>query len=192
MLKEIRFYSRGGQGGVTGAKLLAYAGSLQGFEVQAIPKYGAERKGAPIFVDVRLSDKPIRTHSPVGNDADYFIILEPSLITKLPHIRDDAQIVLNAKELPETQFDSTKIKLGLVDAYKIAEEENLIKSGTPLVSTIMIGAWCKMTNGLISMENIQKAVNDYFKGTLAENNINGINKAFAEFKFLEMSQVLTS
>ena len=56
----------------------------------------------------------------------------------------------------------------------------------------MIGAWCKMTNGLISMENIQKAVNDYFKGTLAENNINGINKAFAEFKFLEMSQVLTS
>ena len=192
MLKEVRFYSRGGQGGVTGAKLLAYAGALQGLEVQAIPKYGAERKGAPIFVDVRLSDKPIRTHSPVGNDADYFIILEPSLLSKLPSIRENALIVVNAKQLPETQLDLSKNKVGVVDAYKIAEEENLIKSGTPLVSTIMIGAWAKASNELISMKNIQLAVNKYFSGTLAQKNINGITKAYSEYKDLEVQEMLTS
>jgi len=191
MLKEIRFYSRGGQGGVTGAKLLAYAGSLEGFEVQAIPKYGAERKGAPIFVDVRLSDKPIKTHSPVGNFADQFIILEPSLITKMPKTRDDAIIVLNSKELPQSNIESPDIKIGLVDAYRIAEEEHLIKSGTPLVSTIMIGAWCKATNELISMKSILATIEKYFTGSTQTNNINGIKKAYNEFKYLTINELIT-
>jgi pyruvate ferredoxin oxidoreductase gamma subunit len=192
MLREIRFYSRGGQGGVTGAKLLAYAGSLEGLEVQAIPKYGAERKGAPLFVDVRLSDKPIKTHSPVGNMADHFIILEPSLITKMPKTRDDAIIVINSKDLPQTSFDSSNLKIGLVDAYRIAEEENLIKSGTPLVSTIMMGAWCKATDELISLKSIKATIEKYCTGSLQINNINGISKAFNEFKFLEINELLTN
>ena len=154
MLKEIRFYSRGGQGGVTGAKILAYAGSLQGLEVQAIPKYGAERKGAPIYIDVRLSDEPIKTHSPVAQ-ADQFVILEPSLIAKMPNVGDETLIVLNAKDIPQTSFEASNVKIGIVDAYKIAEEEHLIKSGTPLVSTIMLGAWCKATNeSLVSLKSI--------------------------------------
>lgn len=192
MLKEIRFYSRGGQGGVTGAKLLAYAGSLQGFEVQAIPKYGAERKGAPLFVDVRLSDKPIRTHSPVGNMADHFIVLEPSLIGKMPTVRDDAIIVLNSKAMPPNFVESTNLKLGIVDAYTIAEQENLIKSGTPLVSTIMIGAWCKATDEMISMKNILEAVNKFFTGKTAQNNIKGIERAYNDFTFKAVDQLLTT
>ena len=190
MYKEIRFYSRGGQGGVTGAKLLAYAGSLEGFEVQAIPKYGAERKGAPLFVDVRLSDKPIKTHSPVGNLADQFIILEPSLISKMPKIRDDALIVLNSKVLPANASEVSP-KIGIVDAYKIAEEEHLIKSGTPLVSTIMIGAWCKATDELISLKSIQKTIEKYFSGQTLVNNTNGIKRAYKEFKFLTEQELVT-
>ena len=192
MYKEIRFYSRGGQGGVTGAKLLAYAGSLEGFEVQAIPKYGAERKGAPIFVDVRLSDKPIKTHSPVGNLADHFIILEPSLITKMPKTRDDALIVLNSKEVSLSSFERSGVKIGAVDAYRIADEEHLIKSGTPIVSTIMIGAWCKATDELISMNSIQKTIEKYFSGSTLENNTNGIKKAYSEFKFLTEQELVNS
>ena len=190
-MKEMRFYSRGGQGGVTGAKILAYAGSLQGLEVQAIPKYGAERKGAPIFVDVRLSDFPIRTHSPVGDLADHFVILEPSLLGKLPKVRDDALIVLNSKELPQTSNDFSNIKIGMIDGYRIAEEEHLIKSGTPLVSTIMLGAWCKATNELVSMKNILTTIEKYFSGSTQTNNINGIKKAFDEFKFLTVDELLT-
>lgn len=190
MLKEIRFYSRGGQGGVTGAKILAYAGSLDGFEVQAIPKYGAERKGAPIFVDVRLSDKLIKSHSPVGNLADHFIVLEPSLISKMPEIRDDALIVLNSKEFEPTSMKPGP-RIGIVDAYKIAKEENLIKSGTPLVSTIMIGAWCKATNELISLKSILTTIEKYFSGQTLVNNTNGIKRAYEEFKFITEEQLAT-
>ena len=192
MLKEIRFYSRGGQGGVTGAKLLANAGSLEGLEVQAIPKYGAERKGSPIYIDVSLSDKPIKTHSPVAM-ADQFVILEPSLIKNMSNIRDDTLIILNAKDIPQISFESSNVKIGLVDAYRIAEEEHLIKSGTPLVSTIMLGAWCKATDEkIVSLKNILTAIEKYFSGTVQTNNINGIKKAFNEFKYLAVSELITN
>ena len=84
MLIEIRVLSRGGQGGVTGAKMLAYAGHLDGKYVQAIPKYGAERKGAPIFADIRISDEQVKTHAPVIIENTHsWIVLEPSLLIQL-------------------------------------------------------------------------------------------------------------
>jgi Pyruvate/2-oxoacid:ferredoxin oxidoreductase gamma subunit len=110
----------------------------------------------------------------------------------MPKTRDDAIIVINSKDLPQTSFDSSNLKIGLVDAYRIAEEENLIKSGTPLVSTIMMGAWCKATDELISLKSIKATIEKYFTGSLQINNINGISKAFNEFKFLEINELLTN
>ena len=143
---EIRLFSRGGQGGVSTAKLLALAGSYSGWESQAIPKYGAERKGAPLFVDVRLADKPIRRHAPVVlEDADHFIVFEPTLIDKIPkEYTKDVIIIVNTSEIP--QEIPTRAKLGIVNAYKIADETGLIRSGTRLVSSTMLGAWTKATN----------------------------------------------
>ena len=45
---EIRIHGRGGQGGVTLAKLIATSRFLQGLSVQAFGLYAAERSGAPI------------------------------------------------------------------------------------------------------------------------------------------------
>ena len=42
---EFRFYSRGGQGAVTAAKILTNAAITEGKFAQAIPSYGQERKG---------------------------------------------------------------------------------------------------------------------------------------------------
>ena len=47
MMWEFKFYSRGGQGAVTAAKILVNAAILEGKFAQAIPSYGQERKGAP-------------------------------------------------------------------------------------------------------------------------------------------------
>ena len=44
-LFEIRFHGRGGQGGVTGAKLLGNAAMLEKKHFQVFPHYGAERRG---------------------------------------------------------------------------------------------------------------------------------------------------
>ena len=119
MMTEIRIVSRGGQGGVTGAKMLAYAGHLDGKFVQAIPKYGAERKGAPIYADVRISDEHVKTHAPVITENTHsWIVLEPSLVQTIPlkKLSPDTLIIVNSQGFPESLKSDEKLKIGKVDA----------------------------------------------------------------------------
>lgn len=53
---EIRIHGRGGQGGVTLAKILAAAQHQEGFSVQAFGVYAAERSGAPLAAFLRYDD----------------------------------------------------------------------------------------------------------------------------------------
>jgi pyruvate ferredoxin oxidoreductase gamma subunit len=56
---RIRFHGRGGQGMKTASRVLGSAFFCAGFEVQDAPRYGAERRGAPIFAFVRAARQPI-------------------------------------------------------------------------------------------------------------------------------------
>lgn len=56
---RIRFHGRGGQGIKTAGRILGSAFFLAGFEVQDAPRYGAERRGAPLFAYVRADRRPI-------------------------------------------------------------------------------------------------------------------------------------
>lgn len=68
---RIRFHGRGGQGMKTASRILGTAFFLQGFEVQDAPRYGAERRGAPIFAYVRADHAPIFERG---------VILRPDLV----------------------------------------------------------------------------------------------------------------
>jgi len=187
MMTEIRIVSRGGQGGVTGAKILAYAGHVDGKYVQAIPKYGAERKGAPIYADVRIANEHVKTHAPViPSNTHSWIVLEPSLIGSLPfnQLREGTIIVINSQEVPPALRNRPNLKIGLVNAVKIAEECGLVKSGTFLVSTTMLGAWVKATS-LITLDALKKAIKYQFgEGGLTEANIKSIELAYDQFKYI--------
>ena len=56
---RIRFHGRGGQGMKTASRILGTALFIEGYEVQDAPRYGAERRGAPIFAYVRADKSPI-------------------------------------------------------------------------------------------------------------------------------------
>jgi 2-oxoacid:acceptor oxidoreductase gamma subunit (pyruvate/2-ketoisovalerate family) len=187
MMTEIRILSRGGQGGVTAAKVLAYSGHLGGKYVQAIPKYGAERKGAPLFADVRISDEHVKTHAPVITENTHsWIVLEPSLIETMPFddITPGTIIVINSKEIPPGLEARSNLKVGKVDAVEIARECGLVKSGTMMVSTTMLGAWAKAT-GLIDLEALTSAIKHQFgEGEIAEANIRSIKMAYERFSFI--------
>lgn len=60
-MHEIVFYGRGGQGAVTAAQVLAEAAFLKGFYAQAFPKFGIERRGAPVNAFARISNEPIES-----------------------------------------------------------------------------------------------------------------------------------
>ena len=56
---RIRFHGRGGQGMKTASRILGTAFFKEGYQVQDAPRYGAERRGAPIFAYVRASYEQI-------------------------------------------------------------------------------------------------------------------------------------
>ena len=45
---RIRFHGRGGEGMKTSSRILGTSFFLEGFQVQDAPRYGAERRGAPV------------------------------------------------------------------------------------------------------------------------------------------------
>ena len=72
---EVRIHSRGGQGGVTAARLIAIAAFRDGKHATATPFYGAERRGAPIVAFARIDESPIRIYSQVRNP-DLVVVLD--------------------------------------------------------------------------------------------------------------------
>jgi pyruvate/2-oxoacid:ferredoxin oxidoreductase beta subunit len=57
---EIRFHGRGGQGAVTGTRILATAFYYEGKFTQGIPMYGTERRGAPVVGYKPKELKPVK------------------------------------------------------------------------------------------------------------------------------------
>jgi pyruvate ferredoxin oxidoreductase gamma subunit len=76
---RIRFHGRGGQGMKTASRIPGTACFLCGCEVQDAPRYGAERRGAPIFAFGRLGDQPIWERGVITRP-DLTVVAEPSLI----------------------------------------------------------------------------------------------------------------
>lgn len=63
---RIRFHGRGGQGMKTAANMLGSAFFHAGFEVQDAPRYGAERRGAPMVAYVRAARGPIQERGEIA------------------------------------------------------------------------------------------------------------------------------
>jgi pyruvate ferredoxin oxidoreductase gamma subunit len=76
---RIRFHGRGGQGVKTAGRVLGSAFFAEGFEVQDAPRYGAERRGAPLFAYVRAARRPIQERGPI-RDPDLVVVADDSLV----------------------------------------------------------------------------------------------------------------
>jgi pyruvate ferredoxin oxidoreductase gamma subunit len=83
---RIRFHGRGGQGMKTAGRMLGTAFFLAGFEVQDAPRYGAERRGAPIFAYVRADRRPINERG---------VIRQPDLVA----VADDTLVGIPAADV---------------------------------------------------------------------------------------------
>ncbi len=75
---RIRLHGRGGQGIRTAGQILGSALFVEGFEVQDAPRYGAERRGAPIVAYVRAARAPIDERGTIANP-DLVVVADASL-----------------------------------------------------------------------------------------------------------------
>ena len=129
---EIRIHSRGGQGGVTAARLLAMAALHDGKYATACPFYGAERRGAPVVSFVRIDDHPIRVYSQI-RDPDLVIVLDASVmetVDVLNGLKKGGRVLINSAHKPDFAGFSTYN----VDLTGIALKENLVVAGSPILS----------------------------------------------------------
>lgn len=76
---RIRFHGRGGQGMKTAASMLGDALFASGYEVQDAPRYGAERRGAPMVAFVRAAHRPIVERGVIVVP-DLVVVADPTLI----------------------------------------------------------------------------------------------------------------
>ena len=170
---EIRIHSRGGQGGVTAARLLAMAALHDGKYATACPFYGAERRGAPIVSFVRIDDKPIKVYSQI-RQPDMVVVLDTSVmdtVDVLHGLKKGGRIFINSAG----KRDFAGFECRNVDLTGIALRENLVVSGSPILNTPVLGALAKM--GIITSDSAKMAIREMFSD---ERNVKAADAAYKE------------
>lgn len=181
---EITIHGRGGQGGVTLAKLIATAEFARGKHVQAFGVYAAERSGAPLQAYVRVDEKEITNHNQVRTP-DHLIVLDRTLIAEgiTVGLKDNGWIILNTPEAPDAFAELFPGRsVATVDATRIAVEKELGTKAVPIVNTSVFGAACKVLD--IPLSDLRSA--------LAEVKLTGPNQTAAEEAYRSVVQTRIS
>ena len=115
---RIRFHGRGGQGMKTASRILGTAFFLEGYEVQDAPRYGAERRGAPLFAYVRASKSIIHERG-IIDQPDLVIVADDTLVPLpaagvLQGIRDNTAVLINSNEAEATWQHRLNIKSPII------------------------------------------------------------------------------
>ena len=139
---EIRIHGRGGQGGVTLAKLIATARALAGDSVQAFGLYAAERSGAPIQAFCRYAPEAVTDRNLIY-EPDHVIVLDPTLLgpTVIKGLRPGGWILVNTGAPPEeVAAGFPHHRVAVVDATALALANRLGTRSVPIVNTALAGA----------------------------------------------------
>jgi 2-oxoacid:acceptor oxidoreductase gamma subunit (pyruvate/2-ketoisovalerate family) len=143
---EIRVHGRGGQGGVTCAKLIAALYARMGLAVQTFGDYGSERSGAPVQAFTRVDRLAITNRNKVYRP-DHLLVLDAGLLETpvLSGVAPGALILLNAPVAPaELGQRYQGFRLATVDATDIAREQGIGSSSVVITNTTIVGAYARL------------------------------------------------
>ncbi|MEJ2310479.1 MAG: 2-oxoacid:acceptor oxidoreductase family protein [Gammaproteobacteria bacterium] len=162
---RIRFHGRGGQGMKTASRLLGAAFFLEGYEVQDAPRYGAERRGAPIFAYVRASKAPINERGIIQHP-DLVIVADDSLVPVpaagvMAGLTDNTVVLISTTETADEW--KHRLNLGCRVLTLPAPEEIEDRLELRYVGTECAGAAACLT-GVISKQRLEQAIRDELEG----------------------------
>lgn len=191
---EISILSRGGQGGVTLGKVLAYTATYDGFYTTAIPKYGAERRGAPVSTSVRIFSKPVRRHAQIVYPTD-IVSLDMTLVPRM--FPDDpfngkGTLTINSSELPPEYEIYRPEKIGMCNIQAIAKDLGLVKSGSAMLGIPTLGSFIATAGGL-TMESLHKAIDKMFSGSkYLDANHQAVDASFKQTEVIKVERPITT
>ncbi len=155
---RIRFHGRGGQGIKTASRVLGRAFFQSGFEVQDAPRYGAERRGAPIFAYVRASRQAIHERGIIQRP-DLVIVADETLVPVAPAgvlngVRPRTVLLVNSHESPEFFRQRLNITAPILILPAPAEAD---RAELVFVGASCAGAAARLV-GVITQEALEEAV----------------------------------
>ncbi len=154
---RIRLHGRGGQGIKTSSRILGSAFFSEGFEVQDAPRYGAERRGAPIFASVRAARGPIHERG-IVRQPDLVVVADVTLVPVaaagvLLGLAEHTVLLLASDEAPEAWKERLHVS-GRVLTLPPGEAEG---AGTATLGTACAAAAARLV-GVIRRDALESAV----------------------------------
>ena len=181
---RIRLHGRGGQGMKTSSRILGSALFLEGYEVQDAPRYGAERRGAPIFAYVRASQDTINERGIITNP-DLVIVADDSLVPVaaagvLAGVDGHTVLLINSDESENTWRQRLNLK-GPIYTLPVDTEDR--------VELRFIGANCAGAAacllGIISRESLSQAIKNELSSLGDELVKTNLIKALTAFDLMQ-------
>ena len=166
----------------TASRILGTAFFLAGFEVQDAPRYGAERRGAPIFAFVRADKHPINERGIIQHP-DLVIVADDSLLPVpaagiLQGISDHTVFLLNTHDGADTWQHRLNIRNPIV--VLTATEDTTDRAELKYVGATCAGAAAALLK-VIPKKILQQAITEELHG-LAQNVITkNLEKALAAY-----------
>jgi 2-oxoacid:acceptor oxidoreductase gamma subunit (pyruvate/2-ketoisovalerate family) len=157
---EIRLHGRGGQGGVTCAKILAAAYAKLGKSVQTFGDYASERSGAPIRAYTRVSDGEITNRNKVYHP-DHLLVLDSSLLGAdvVTGLASEGVLVVNTPDpIDHAGSIYAPFLLATVDATAIARKHGIGTRSVVIVNTTIAGAYAKVLG--MDLDLLEQVYND--------------------------------
>jgi pyruvate ferredoxin oxidoreductase gamma subunit len=185
---RIRFHGRGGQGMKTASRILGSAFFREGFEVQDAPRYGAERRGAPIFAYVRAARAPIHARGAIAQP-DLVVVADETL-TPIPAagvlagVSARSVLLINSTEsgdLWKTRLNFPGRILRLPDAGMSPD-----RADAAFIGARCAGAAARLV-GAIARESLEHAIDDEIAPLGRDAADNSRRHALAAYDALESS-----
>jgi 2-oxoacid:acceptor oxidoreductase gamma subunit (pyruvate/2-ketoisovalerate family) len=143
---EVRVHGRGGQGGVTCAKLIAALFTQMGLHVQTFGDYGSERSGAPVQAYTRVDRFAISNRNKVYRP-NHLIVLDEGLMGAqvLEGAAPGSLLLLNTHASLDSYAGRFEhYRFGVIDATAIAREQGIGSSSVVIINTTILGAYARL------------------------------------------------
>ncbi len=197
---RITLLGLGGQGIKTAEHIIGRAAFLHGYNVQDQPLYGAERRGAPVFAFIRISNTQILSRGYIDSTdflvvADYYSLLRPELHNFLKKIKKGGIILFNTTNNEEKireefsiPYTTQIVTFDLDSMAKKILNDNVLSSG-------LAGAVCKILD--FDFTKLEEAIKIEMKEILSldeqGNELSLLNKnielAKSTFQSLSLSTI---
>jgi pyruvate ferredoxin oxidoreductase gamma subunit len=181
---RIRFHGRGGQGMKTAACMLGSAFFRAGFEVQDAPRYGAERRGAPMTASVRAGRGSVNERGVIRRP-DLVIVADETLVPVaaagvLDGVTPHTVLLVHGA----TPADAWRERLHLEGPVVALPVADLAATGDPpYVGAACAGAAARLV-GVVGRDAVAGAVADELADEAAETVARNRDQALAAFDAL--------